>query len=103
MDLGSISASVLTFAFFLRLMYGPLVGFRGGSDDKKSACSAVDLGSIPGLGRPPGAGKGYPLQFSGLEDPTDSVVHGVAESQTRLSDFCFLWCAYSKTVRAMPD
>ena len=39
-----------------------------------------DLGSIPGLGRSPGEGKGYPLQYSGLENSMDCVVHGVAES-----------------------
>ena len=46
-----------------------------------------DLGSIPGLGRAPGEGKGYPLQYSGLENSMDFIVHGVAKSQTRLSDF----------------
>ena len=48
-----------------------------------------DLGSIPGLGRFPGEGKGYPLQYSGLENPMDSIVHGVAKSQTLRSDFHF--------------
>ena len=42
-------------------------GFLGGSDGKKSACNAGDLGSIPGLGRSPEEGNGYPLQYSGLE------------------------------------
>ena len=42
---------------------------------------------IPGLGRSPGEGKGYPLQYSGLENSMDYIVHGVAKSQTRLSDF----------------
>ena len=42
-----------------------------------------------GLGRSPGEGKGYPLQYSGLENSMDSIVHGVANSQTRLSDFHF--------------
>ena len=45
-----------------------------------------DLGSIPRLGRSPGEGNGYPLQYSGLEDSMDCVVHGVAKSWTRLSD-----------------
>ena len=45
------------------------------------------MGLIPGLGRSPGERKGYPLQYSGLENSTDSIVHGVANSQTRLSDF----------------
>ena len=45
--------------------------------------------SIPGLGRSPGEGKGYPLQYSGLENSMDCVVHGVAKSWTRLSGFHF--------------
>ena len=49
----------------------------------------VDLGLIPGLGRSPGEGKGYPLWYSGLENSTDCIVHGVAKSQTWLSDFHF--------------
>ena len=44
------------------------LGFPCGSADKESACNAGDLGSIPGLGRCPGEGKGYPLQYSGLEN-----------------------------------
>ena len=64
-------------------------GFRGGSAGKESACNAGDPSSIPGLGRSPGEGKGCPLQDSGLENPMGCVVHGVAESQTRLSDFHF--------------
>ena len=48
-----------------------------------------DLGSIPGMGRSPGEGKGYPLQYSGLENSMDYKVYGVAKSQTRLSDFHF--------------
>ena len=46
-----------------------------------------DLGSITGLGRYPGEGNGYPLQYSGLENSMDCIVHGVAKSRTRLSDF----------------
>ena len=46
-------------------------------------------GLIPGLGRSPGEGKGYPLQYSGLENSMDYTVHGVAKSWTRLSDFHF--------------
>ena len=62
-------------------------GFPDSSVGKESACSVGDLGLIPGLGRFPGEGKGYPLQYSGLENPMDCVVHGVTKSQTRLSDF----------------
>ena len=46
-----------------------------------------DLGSIPGLGRSPGEGKGYPLQYSGLENSMDCRAHGMAKSRTRLSNF----------------
>ena len=46
-----------------------------------------DLGLIPGLGRSPGEGKGYTLQYSGLKNSVACIVHGVAKSQTKLSDF----------------
>ena len=62
-----------------------LIGFPGSSADKESACSVGVLGSIPGLGRSPGEGNGYPLQYSGLQNSIDSTVYGVAKSQTRLS------------------
>ena len=52
-------------------------GFPDSSAGKKSPRNAGDLGSIPGLGRPPGEGKGYPLQYSGLENSMDCIVHGV--------------------------
>ena len=65
----------------------PQLGFPGGSAGKESACNAGDLGSIPGLGRSPGEGKGYPLQYSGLENSMDSIVHGVTKNWTGLSDF----------------
>ena len=58
------------------------LGFPGGSAGKESTCNAGALGSVPGLGRSPGEGKGYPLQYSGLENSMDSIVHGVAKSQT---------------------
>ena len=56
---------------------------------KKCAWNTGDLGSIPGLGRSPGEGKGYPLQYSGLENSMDCIIHGVAKSRTRLNDFHF--------------
>ena len=65
------------------------MGFPDGSAGKESVCNAGDLGSIPGLGRSPGEGKGYALQYSGLENSMDCVVHGVAKSWTWLSDFRF--------------
>ena len=54
-------------------------GFPGGSDGEESACSAGDLGSIPGLGRSPGEGNGSPLQYSCLENPMDSGAWGCKE------------------------
>ena len=63
--------------------------FPGSSADKDSTCSAGDLDSIPGLGTSPGERNGYALQYSGLENSMDCIVHGVAKSQTRLSDFLF--------------
>ena len=63
-----------------RLPTPVFLGFPCGSGDKASARNAGDLGSIPGLGRSPGEGKGYPLQYSGLENSMDCSVHGVAES-----------------------
>ena len=64
-----------------------LGGFPSGSAGKESACNVGDLGSIPGLGRSPGEGKCYPLQYSGLENSMHWIVHGVTKSRTRLSDF----------------
>ena len=57
-------------------------GFVGGSAGKEFACNVGHLGSIPGLGRSPGKGNGYPLQYSGLENSMDCTVHGVRKSQT---------------------
>ena len=59
-----------------------MVGFPCGSAGKESACNAGDLGSIPGLGRSLGEGKGYLLQYSGLENSMDCIVHGVTKSRT---------------------
>ena len=56
------------------------MGFPCGSAGKEFSCNAGDLDSIPGLGRSPGEGKGYPLQYSGLENSMDWIVHGVTES-----------------------
>ena len=59
-----------------------LATFLCGSAGKESTCNAGDLGWIPGLGRLPGEGKGYPLQYSGLENSTDFSPHGRKESDT---------------------
>ena len=65
----------------------PFIRFPGGSAGKESACNVGDLGLILGWGRSPGEGKGYPLQYSGMENSRDCIVHGVAESDT--TDFHF--------------
>ena len=70
-------------------------GFPGGSDGKEYACNAGDLGLIAGLGRFPGEGNGYPLQYSCLENSMDrgawrATVHGFPKSQTGLNNFHFL-------------
>ena len=67
------------------------LGFPGGSAGKESTCNAGDMGSIPGLGRSLAEGKGYPLQYSGLENPMDCIANGVAKSWTSLSQFHFSW------------
>ena len=61
-------------------------GFPGSSAGKESACNAGNPGSIPGSGRSTGEGKGYTLQYSGLDSSLLYIVHGVAKSQTGLSD-----------------
>ena len=57
-------------------------GFLCGSPGKDSICNAGDLGSIPGLGRSPGEGQGYSLQYPDLENSMDCIVHGFAKIQT---------------------
>ena len=61
--------------------------FPEGSAGKESACNTGDPGSIPGLGGSPGEGRGYPLQYSGLENFMGCIVYWIAKSWTRLSDF----------------
>ena len=61
--------------FFIAMKYS-ITGFPCGSASKESACNAGDLGSISESGRSPGEGKGYPLQYSGLENSMDCIVHG---------------------------
>ena len=63
------------------------MGFPSGSDSKKSACNAGDLGLIPGSGRSPGEGNGNPLQYSCLRNPMErgalqATIHRIAKSQT---------------------
>ena len=63
------------------------MGFPCGSAGKESTCNAGDLSLIPGLGRSSGEGNSYPIQYSGLENSMDCIVHGVAKNKTGLSDF----------------
>ena len=74
------SKRVLYFLYFHHLS-------PDSSVDKESTCNAGGHGSIPGLERSPGEGKGYSLQYTGLENSMDCTVHGIAKSQTRLKDF----------------
>ena len=74
------------------------MGFPCGLVGKESACHAGDLGLIPRLGKSPGEGKGYPLQYFGLGNSMDCIVLGVAKSRTRLSNFHYL--KLSLTTRA---
>ena len=84
------------------MLYGDLNGkeIHKGRDipcglaGKESALNVGDLGWIPGLGTSPGEGKGYPLQYSGLENSMDGIVLGVAKSRPRLSDFHFHICIH---------
>ena len=72
-----------------RLPTPVFLDFPCGSAGKESACNEGNLGSITGLGRSLGEGKGYPLQYSGLENSMDCIVHGIAKNQTQLNDFHF--------------
>ena len=71
------------------------MNFPDSSVGKESTCSAGDPGSTPGLGRSPGKGKGYALQYTRLETSMDSAVHGVTTSQIPLSDFHFHFTSHS--------
>ena len=66
-----------------------MLGLPCSSAGKESACSAGDLGLVSGLGKSPVERKGYPIQYSGLENFMDCIVHGVTKSQTQLRDFHF--------------
>ena len=72
-----------------RLPTPVFLGFPCGSTGKESACNVGDLGLVSQMERYPGEGKGYSLQYSGLENSMDSIVHGVAKSRTKLSDLQF--------------
>ena len=70
--------------FLLNYFLVVALGFSYGSAGKESACNVGDLSPIPGLRRSPGEGKGYPLQYSGLENSMDFIVYGVSKSWTQL-------------------
>ena len=76
-----------------------ILGLPCGSAGKESACNAGDLGSIPGLGRCPGEGKGSPLQCSGLENSVVCNIHGAAKSLTWLSNFDSLTHSLTTTLK----
>ena len=77
----------------LRISFYIDAGFPDGSVGKESACNVGDLSLIPGVGRSPGEGKGYPLQYSGLENSMDCIVHGVTKAGHD-SDFHFHFSVY---------
>ena len=80
---------VIPKSLFLTFPITSRTSFPCGSAGKESACNAGDLGSVPGLGRSPGEGKGYPRQYSSLENSMDCIIHGGTKNQTWLSDFHF--------------
>ena len=99
--LGSIDSKLLTAV--TALLIGGIqctMGFLSGSDSIEFTCNAGDLGSIPGSGRAPGGGHGYPLQYFCLENSMDrgawwATVHGVAKSRRRLSTHTLYQVPYS--------
>ena len=80
------------------------LGFPGGSAGKESACNVGDLGLIPELERSPGEGKSYPLQYSGLGNFMDCIVHREAKSRAGLSDcrFHFHSAQFSSVTQSCP-
>ena len=78
--------SYMSSKFFMDQRYY-IKGFPCGSAGEQSTCNARDLGLIPELGRSPGERKSHPLQYLGLENSMDCIVHGIAKSWTQLSDF----------------
>ena len=80
-----------------------IVGFPCGSAGKESTCNVGDLGSIPRLGRSSREGQGYTLQYSGLENSMDCIVHGVTKNQTWLTFiFTFHFLIYSSVYMTIP-
>ena len=86
-SVGSIPVQGTKIPHALRCGQEIKTGFLGGSDGKESGCNVGDLGLIPGSGRSPGEGNGYPLQYSCLQNSMDreawwAAVHGVTKSRT---------------------
>ena len=80
-----VSIMLLVQTIIVAIWYA--MGFPGGSDGKESTCNAGDAGFFPGSGRSPGEGNAYPLQYSCLENSTDTgawraTIHGVEKSRT---------------------
>ena len=100
-----LTDNVLKWSFFLwwHTFPLPLWCFPGGSAGKESTCNEGDLGLIPGLGKYPGEGKGYALQYPGLENSMNCIDHGIEESDTNerlslpllTSIVSFLACPFS--------
>ena len=89
-DLNNVFTQIYIDPFLLFFLGSlPSMGFPGGSDGKESVCNAGDLGSVPGLGRSPGAGHDNPFQYTCMDNSMDRearlpTVHWVAQSGTRL-------------------
>ena len=81
-DSGSIPGSGRSAGEGIGYPLPVFLGFPCGSAGEESTCNAGELGLIPGLGRSPGGGNSYPLQYSGLENSMNCIVHGVTKSQT---------------------
>ena len=94
--------SFLFHIFFLKCISVCPLGFRCGSAGKESTCNAGDLGSIPGLGRSPGEGKGYPLQYSGLENSMDCRKESDTTKRLSLSSISFTFVKRKHTINSFP-
>ena len=79
-QIDTVTLKLVTNVFILGICIS--LGFPCGSAGKESTCKVGDLGLIPGLGRSPGEGKGYLLQYSGVENSMDCIAHGVSKNQT---------------------
>ena len=93
LSMGNVNSLRLGIVFYYSF-YTSILGFLGGSDGEEFTCNAGDPGLIPGLGRSPGEGNGYPLQYSCLENPVDRGAGGLQStgllSQTQLSQYILL-------------